>query len=86
MANLEQALEICRRLEAIAPDFGCHVALTGGTLYKDGERKDVDILFYKIRQEDCMYVQDLLRELETKGFEMGYQYGWVFKAKFYGLI
>lgn len=46
----EEAIQLCRLLEALAPTFGCHVALTGGCLYKDGERKDCDILLYRIRQ------------------------------------
>ena len=48
--TLYRAVEICRSIECECPKFGCHVALTGGTLYKDGERKDLDILFYRIRQ------------------------------------
>jgi hypothetical protein len=43
--TLAEAVEVCRQVEAICPPFGCHVALTGGTLYKDGERKDLDLLF-----------------------------------------
>ncbi len=39
----EEAIELCRIIEDICPQAGCHVALTGGCLYKDGERKDLDI-------------------------------------------
>lgn len=48
--NTEQAIKLCRKLEVIAPRFGAHIALTGGCLYKDGDRKDVDIMVYRIRQ------------------------------------
>jgi hypothetical protein len=44
------AVGLCRRIEEVAPAHGFHVALTGGCLYKDGPRKDCDLLFYKIRQ------------------------------------
>ena len=36
----EQAIALCRKIEAVCPPFGCHVALTGGALYKDGPRKE----------------------------------------------
>ena len=46
----QHAIELCKRIESVCPRYGCHVALTGGLLYKDGPRKDCDILFYRIRQ------------------------------------
>src|ERR1035437_5571090 len=45
-----EAIELCVKVEAICPKYGCHVALTGGLLYKQGKRKDCDLLFYRIRQ------------------------------------
>lgn len=27
--NLEQAIELCKKLEVLCPQAGCHVALTG---------------------------------------------------------
>lgn len=56
MNNQQAAIALCRRIEAICPEYGFHVALTGGCLYKEGDRKDMDILFYRIRQvpyKDC---------------------------------
>lgn len=41
-----EAIDFCKKIEAICIKYGCHVALTGGTLYGDGPRKDCDILFY----------------------------------------
>lgn len=61
------AVELCRRIEAICPEYGCHVALTGGTLYKDGERKDCDILFYRIRQRKHIDGEGLIAALEQIG-------------------
>jgi hypothetical protein len=45
-----EAVDFCTRIEAVCPEFGCHVALTGGNLYKTGPRKDCDVVFYRIRQ------------------------------------
>ena len=45
----EQAIKLCVAIEAIAPRFGYHVALTGGLLYKNGFRKDCDLIFYRVR-------------------------------------
>lgn len=44
---LNEAASFCQVLEQFAPDFGCHVALTGGCLYKPGPRKDCDIVIYR---------------------------------------
>jgi hypothetical protein len=71
-------------VESVCPKYGAHVALTGGTLYKDGPRKDCDILFYCIRQLDGIDEDGLLKKLEGIGFEIGKKHGWVRKAKFEG--
>lgn len=47
MWNRESAILLCELLEPIAEKCGAHVALTGGCLYKEGKRKDVDIMFYR---------------------------------------
>lgn len=81
-----EAIELCRKIEAVAPDCGCHVALTGGTLYKHGERKDADILFYRIRQIDSLDMKKLLGELKQIGLKLKGKlcYGWVQKATYNG--
>lgn len=78
----EQAVELCRQIETIAPKYGCHVALTGGTLYHFGERKDADILFYRIRQVTAIDVDGLMDALRRLGVTPGEDYGWCFKATF----
>jgi hypothetical protein len=78
------AIALCRAIEAICPDYGCHVALTGGLLYKDGERKDCDILFYRIRQVDEIDVEGLFAALSTIGVERVSGFGWVYKAVYQG--
>ena len=50
--NLEDAVAICKMIEPCIADFGFHVALTGGTLYGEGGRKDIDLVFYRIRQQN----------------------------------
>lgn len=78
-----QAVELCRKLEEIAPQYGCHVALTGGTLYKDGERKDADILFYRIRQVEAIDVEGLMAHAHDKlGVCLGEDFGWCYKATY----
>jgi len=69
MAQYKEATLICRLIESIAPNYGCHVALTGGTLYKSGDRKDVDILFYRIRQVDKIDYDGLFKGLEEIGIK-----------------
>jgi len=78
----EQAIDICRHIENICPTYGCHVALTGGTLYKDGERKDLDILFYRIRQVEQIDIDGLFTALSKIGIYKRSGFGWCYKASF----
>ena len=82
--TLEYALPLIAYVEAVAPKHHCHVALTGGVLYKAGARKDLDLMFYRIRQEKEIDVEGLLASLKYLGFEIGNTYGWLTKAKFGG--
>lgn len=82
--TLEEAVAVCRQVEAICPPFGCHVALTGGTLYKDGSRKDLDLLFYRIRQEPEIDMDGLWGALSTIGIEQDRGFGWCYKATLNG--
>ena len=82
--NLQKAVAICRIIETVAPEFGCHVALTGGCLYKVGERKDLDILFYRIRQVKTIDYDGLFVALEAVGFSKPEGFGWLFKSDFRG--
>ncbi len=85
-ATLKIAIKICRDLEEIAPMCGCHVALTGGTLYKHGDRKDVDIVFYRIRQAPVIDVGKLIIEMERIGFILDkYTGGWILKGTYAGI-
>jgi hypothetical protein len=79
-----EAIEFCSRVEVVCPRFGCHVALTGGLLYKSGERKDCDILFYRIRQVDKIDYEGLWRALEIIGLKQTTGFGWCFKGTYEG--
>lgn len=80
-----EAIDFATIVEAIAPDFGCHVALTGGCLYKTGLRKDCDLLFYRVRQVEEIDREGLITALcAIPGFELGNVHGWVHKATYYG--
>lgn len=82
--TLADAVALCVLLEAVAPHYGAHVALTGGTLYKDGPRKDADILIYRIRQIEYVDVDGLMQAFAAIGVEPGQDYGWCYKAIFHG--
>lgn len=82
--NQTDAIELCRKIEAICPAYGCHVALTGGCLYKDGLRKDADILFYRIRQVDVIDIEGLFEALEALGILKTHGFGFVHKALYQG--
>ena len=82
--NQQDAIAMCVLIEAICPNFGCHVALTGGLLYKSGERKDCDILFYRIRQVEKIDVDGLFEALLSIGFVKKSGFGWCFKGVYGG--
>jgi hypothetical protein len=78
----QEAIALCREIEGVCPEFGCHVALTGGCLYKDGFRKDLDLLFYRIRQEPLIDQDGLFAKLEGLfGLKFERGFGWCFKLK-----
>lgn len=78
--NQVDAIDLCRKIESICPAFGCHVALTGGVLYKDGDRKDLDILFYRIRQVEEIDQDGLFYALSSIGVVWQSGFGWCNKA------
>jgi hypothetical protein len=81
----ESAVTLCRVVEMVCPKHGCHVALTGGNLYKSGPRKDVDLLFYRIRQVEKIDMEGLWAGLEAIGLKKLSGFGWCYKASFNGL-
>ena len=80
----EEAVMLCREIENISPRYGLHVALTGGLLYKDGMRKDADILLYRIRQSSADF-EGLFKVLAKRlNIVLLNDYGWCKKAIWMG--
>ncbi len=79
--DLNTATHLCRELERYAPDYGAHIALTGGCLYKDYNRKDVDILVYRIRQVEQVDWDGFFAAINKGlGITVEEDHGWVKKA------
>jgi len=68
----------------MCPVAGCHVALTGGCLYKTGERKDLDLVFYRIRQVKDIDYPRLWRALNALGISNISGFGWRFVGNYKG--
>lgn len=79
-AYLGMAIEFARRCEQIAPRYGFHTALTGGCLYKDGMRKDLDILFYQRTDRPADKPGLLLKLASELDIAVYHDYGFVVKA------
>lgn len=81
----QEAIALCRLVERYCPVTGCHVALTGGCLYKDGERNDCDLIFYRIRQTPQINTQKLMELLQTQvGFDHITGGGWRYVGYYLG--
>lgn len=80
----QEAIELCTVIEKLCPQHGCHVALTGGLLYKLCQRKDCDILFYRIRQAPKIDMEGLWHTLSVIGVEKKSGFGWCYKAVYKG--
>jgi hypothetical protein len=77
-------VKLCIAIEAVCVEHGCHVAMTGGCLYKTGRRKDADILFYRIRQANYIDLDGLLESLSRIGVTKISGFGWVYKLDYEG--
>lgn len=82
MWTQQEAIDMCKKLELITPQFGLHVALTGGCLYKEGLRKDLDIVLYRIRQCETPDFVNMWKELLNHGIEYLCDYGFCIKANY----
>jgi len=73
----EQALGFARYLQDIAQQAGYNVGLTGGCLYKNGERKDMDFIVYP---HDSEYSRaDFLLNLDDAGYAITEENEWLVK-------
>lgn len=76
-----EAIAFCRQIHHLFPKFGCFIGLTGGCLYEDGERKDVDVLVYRNRQRKIDLV-GLKQTLECNGITIKNDHGFCVKAAY----
>ena len=80
----EMAVELCTLIQGVSPPFNAHPALTGGLLYKEGMRKDCDIVIY--RRGDTGGVRPdlnwdgLWKAMEAFGLRLIRDYGYVKKC------
>ena len=80
--STDQAISWCIELERIAKKHGGHVALTGGTLYGQGLRKDLDIVIYRSADEPKFNWDEFFAEVELfLGITRGTDFGYCKKAK-----
>lgn len=85
MSTTADAIKVARLVEPVAVRFGAHVALTGGCLYKDGARKDIDLFFYGHRGGPGIDRDGLLAALvEELRFVLGERKGTVRKSYYDG--
>lgn len=81
--NTQAGIIICRELYRVLSEEGIFVGLTGGLLYKEGDRKDCDIVIYRHRQNrEPFETRDIHDLLEKCGLTEIRHYGFVTKAKF----
>jgi hypothetical protein len=80
-----EALDLVKKIEGFAPNYGYHVGLTGGVLYKEGERKDIDVIFYPHNGPDNVVNPQGLTDalLNNMGIVIVSEHcGWLKKAKY----
>lgn len=81
--TLPDAVQVIKQIESFAPLCSCHVGLTGVVLYKEGERKDLDLLFYRVRQDNNINTARLEVLLAQMKIHVTAKYGWVWKARYH---
>lgn len=84
--NREKAIELCNTLYKILSPLHFYPALTGGCLYKEGERKDCDIVIFRNRQAHTDFeLHDLEPVLSLAGFTDFRHFGFVTKCMYQGI-
>lgn len=85
LATQEDGIELCRLIHKALIDEHLYPALTGGLLYKDGPRKDIDIVIYRNRQKlNSFDLMDYYSDFKKIGVELKQSYGFVTKAEWKG--
>ena len=87
-ASTYSGMALCKILYDNLKDIGIYPALTGGLLYKEGMRKDIDIVLFRNRQELIEFEttqDDIKNALSKSGVEITSYHGFVTKAKWKGI-
>ena len=78
---------MCADLYRVLEPHGYYPALTGGLLYKEGNRKDIDIIIYRNRQKvQGFETVDLSRLLAEVNLNITASFGFVTKARWRGFV
>ena len=85
MVNQNKGIELCKILYQKLKGAGFFPALTGGLLYKEGTRKDIDIVIYRHREQNKFEMHDIEKLLVECGLTDFKYYGFVTKAKWQGI-
>jgi hypothetical protein len=83
----EMAYALCTDLYKVLEPKGYYPALTGGLLYKEGKRKDIDIIIYRNRQKVSSFeTVDIAHLLAEVNLNITASFGFVTKAEWFGMI
>lgn len=83
----EFAINLCCEMYKKLSPLGYYPALTGGLLYKEGRRKDIDIVIFRNRQSHLFFeMRDIERALSDIGFTDFIYYGFVTKSRYKGVV
>lgn len=86
--SIYSGIALCRALYGELSKIGIFPALTGGLLYKDGFRKDIDVTLFRHRQDVESFEtndKNIAEALLRCGVEIVDFYGFVTKAKWKGV-
>lgn len=81
--QLEDAIILCTLLYEHLRGIGIYPALTGGCLYKQGNRKDIDIVLY-MDNSNLRELEDIEGKLKAVGLENFKHFGYVTKCLWNG--
>lgn len=88
-ATVDDGILLCQMLYPALKQIGLFPALTGGVLYKGGNRKDIDIVIYRHRQDRSSgwetTNEDIAKVLMDCGITITGFFGFTTKASWRGI-
>lgn len=81
-----QGIELCKIIYEKLSVKGYFPALTGGLIYKEGNRKDIDIVIYRNREMPSFEISDIHGLLVDCGLKDLKHFGFVTKADWNGVV